>query len=218
MTSRASPSSRAESRHSRQTRRRRRSPRRRAPTSSRRGSDPCSAECSSQGHVPATCAGSLRSSPTSSPVASLEPLWWPPAKIVGRYLAPFLASIAGAEAPSAVPAGEVGAVEVERVLDSDAIAGLDSSRLLLRDASDDEPRVEAVMTRTVVVVAPEDTLGEAAEQLLRRRRSSCGRRRVRPDRRNPHLVGSAPSIRRESASRRGTSARVDDRGATDRSG
>ena len=65
------------------------------------------------------------------------------------------------------PAGEVGAAEVERVLDSDAIAGLDSSRLLLRDASDDEPRVEAVMTRTVVVLAPEDTLGEAAEQLLR---------------------------------------------------
>ena len=97
---------------------------------------------------------------------SLEALWWPPAKIVGRYLAPFLGSLSGDEAPSAVPA-EVGAVEVERVLDSDAIAGLDSRRLLLRDASDDEPRVEAVMTSTVVTVAPEDTLGEAAERLLR---------------------------------------------------
>ena len=105
--------------------------------------------------------------PDVEPVATLEPLWWPPAKIVGRYLAPFLASIAGAEAPSVAPAGEVGAAEVERVLDSGVIAGLDSSSLLLRDGSDDEPRVEAVMTRTVVVLAPEDTLVEAAEQLLR---------------------------------------------------
>jgi sulfide:quinone oxidoreductase len=104
--------------------------------------------------------------PEVEPVASLEALWWPPAKIVGRYLAPFLASIAGVETPSAVPADEVGVVEVERVLDSDAIAGLDSSRLLLRDASDDEPRADAVMTHTVVMVAPEDTLGEAAERLL----------------------------------------------------
>ena len=105
--------------------------------------------------------------PDVEPVASLEPLWWPPAKIVGRYLSPFLASLTGAQAPTAAPAGELSVVEVERVLDSDAIAGLGSSRLLLRDASDDEPRVDAVMTRTVVMVAPEDTLGEAAEQLLR---------------------------------------------------
>ena len=104
--------------------------------------------------------------PELEPVATLEPLWWPPAKIVGRYLAPFLASFSGTEAPSSVPPDELGAVEIERVLDSDAIAGLDSSRLLLRDASDDEPRVEAVMTRTVVTVAPEDTLGEASERLL----------------------------------------------------
>src|SRR4029450_9175869 len=27
--------------------------------------------------------------------ASAEPLWWPPAKIVGRYLAPFLARVVG---------------------------------------------------------------------------------------------------------------------------
>lgn len=110
----------------------------------------------------------LAFTPDAEPIASLEPLWWPSAKIVGRYLAPFLASIAGAEAPSAVPAGEPnGAAEVERVLDADAIAGLDSNRLLLRQAGNDEPRVEAVMSRTVVMVAPEDTLGEAAEQLLR---------------------------------------------------
>jgi sulfide:quinone oxidoreductase len=30
---------------------------------------------------------------------SLEPLWWPPAKIVGRHLAPFLAGLTGAREP-----------------------------------------------------------------------------------------------------------------------
>ena len=37
--------------------------------------------------------------PEQEPMAGPEPLWWPPAKIVGRYLAPFLASIAEIEAP-----------------------------------------------------------------------------------------------------------------------
>ncbi len=45
-----------------------------------------------------------------------EPLWWPPAKIVGRYLAPFLASHLGLEAtlPAHAPTD---AVEVEVELD-----------------------------------------------------------------------------------------------------
>ncbi|HEY6068168.1 MAG TPA: FAD-dependent oxidoreductase [Gaiellaceae bacterium] len=45
-----------------------------------------------------------------------EPLWWPPAKIVGRYLAPFLASQLGLEAtlPAHAPTE---AVEVEVELD-----------------------------------------------------------------------------------------------------
>ena len=41
-----------------------------------------------------------------------EPLWWPPAKIVGRYLAPFLAEVAGVEAPPQLTAPP-GALEVE---------------------------------------------------------------------------------------------------------
>src|SRR5205814_7529976 len=36
--------------------------------------------------------------------ASPEPLWWPPAKIVGRYLAPFLGALAGVESPPDAPA------------------------------------------------------------------------------------------------------------------
>jgi sulfide:quinone oxidoreductase len=105
--------------------------------------------------------------PAVEPVASLEPLWWPPAKIVGRYLAPFLASKAGVETRLAAPAAEQGAVEIERVLDPDATADLDASRLLLGDAGDDDPHVEAVMAHAAVSVAPEDTLGETAERLLR---------------------------------------------------
>jgi len=47
-----------------------------------------------------------------------EPLWWPPAQIVGRYLAPFLASrLHLSEAP---PPAYGGAVEVEVELDRDA--------------------------------------------------------------------------------------------------
>ena len=100
------------------------------------------------------------------PVASLDALWWPPAKIVGRYLAPFLASLTGtSEVPKEVPADEP--VEVERMLDSDAVAVLDSRRLLLDTADGEEARVGDVMARAPVMVAPEDTLGEAAERLLR---------------------------------------------------
>jgi sulfide:quinone oxidoreductase len=57
----------------------------------------------------------LRAEP-GTPASSIdtEPLWWPPAKIVGRYLAPFLASKLGVpeKAPPSVAEGGV-RVEVE---------------------------------------------------------------------------------------------------------
>lgn len=102
----------------------------------------------------------------TEPVASLEPLWWPPAKVVGRRLAPFLAAKTGAEAPSEVATDVAGMVEVEHVLEPHVLAEADPTRLLLSMASDDEPSVEGVMSHTAVVLAPEDTLGEAAERLL----------------------------------------------------
>jgi sulfide:quinone oxidoreductase len=47
---------------------------------------------------------------------AVEPLWWPPAKIVGRHLAPFLATHLGLSAdPPELPGGS--AVSVERELD-----------------------------------------------------------------------------------------------------
>jgi sulfide:quinone oxidoreductase len=55
----------------------------------------------------------LRSEPgTGRSVVDTEPLWWPPAKIVGRYLAPFLAAQVGL-GPGLSEAARAGAVEIE---------------------------------------------------------------------------------------------------------
>jgi sulfide:quinone oxidoreductase len=57
----------------------------------------------------------IRSEPGHGPaLVDTEPLWWPPAKIVGRYLTPFLADHLGlsTEFPEPAPAGAV-SVEVE---------------------------------------------------------------------------------------------------------
>ena len=48
--------------------------------------------------------------------ASTEPLWWPPAKIVGRYLSPFLAGMSGSTEPVEPPAAGVHVeVELDRI-------------------------------------------------------------------------------------------------------
>jgi len=52
---------------------------------------------------------------TSRSVVDTEPLWWPPAKIVGRYLAPFLASKLDLSVKASRPAA--GAVPVELELE-----------------------------------------------------------------------------------------------------
>ena len=103
--------------------------------------------------------------------ASLEPLWWPPAKIVGRHLAPFLASVAGHEAPSAAgaPPGAVAVeVEMEMAIESLELPAWTALHASLADGADDEPTVAAAMSPDPLVVAPEDTLGEVAEQMQRR--------------------------------------------------
>jgi sulfide:quinone oxidoreductase len=98
--------------------------------------------------------------------ASPEPLWWPPAKIVGRYLAPFLAGLTGLEEPGRHPASGI-PVEIE--------LGIDATRerrdRLLEAAVDDafgesaEAKVGDIMSTEPLVVAPEDTLGEVAERM-----------------------------------------------------
>ena len=60
----------------------------------------------------------LRSKPHGdTTTVSTEPLWWPPNKIVGRYLAPFLARHGGLEIQP--PADQTGALEIEIDLPAD---------------------------------------------------------------------------------------------------
>jgi sulfide:quinone oxidoreductase len=98
------------------------------------------------------------------PVASYEALWWPPAKIVGRHLAPFLAAHAGA---GMAPAPE-DAVRVEMPLEPETMSRLDVGRLPPEYLDlDEEPAFGDLTTSVpVVVAAPEDTLGEIAEHML----------------------------------------------------
>jgi sulfide:quinone oxidoreductase len=52
----------------------------------------------------------------STSIVDTQPLWWPPAKIVGRYLSPFLAHQLGLAASHAEPPHD--AVQVEVALDT----------------------------------------------------------------------------------------------------
>jgi sulfide:quinone oxidoreductase len=95
---------------------------------------------------------------------SPEPLWWPPAKIVGRYLAPFLGSREGVVAPEE-PA-EPGAVPVELEVGPDEVARLRLRVTFAAETTDGEAAtVGEVMASDPLVVAPEDTLGEVAEKM-----------------------------------------------------
>jgi sulfide:quinone oxidoreductase len=101
---------------------------------------------------------------------STEPLWWPPAKIVGRYLAPFLAQLTDTR-EAAEPAADAGvSVEVEL----EPATFVERRDQLLRAALDEAETgaeaatVEEVMATDLLLVAPEDTLGEIAE-LMRER-------------------------------------------------
>jgi len=105
--------------------------------------------------------------PAEASQVSTEPLWWPPAKIVGRHLAPFLAELTGAE-PPAEPTPAAG-VPVDVELDPNDIV---ARRDRLIGAAVEEAlrerglaRVADVMSSDPIVVAPEDTLGEVAERM-----------------------------------------------------
>ena len=99
-------------------------------------------------------------------LASVEPLWWPPAKIVGRYLAPFLAERSGAEAVAdpAPPAGIEVDVELEPADEYRRDRVLAST---IEEALHERPTtpVGELMTSETLVVAPEDTIGEVAERM-----------------------------------------------------
>jgi sulfide:quinone oxidoreductase len=119
------------------------------------------------GREPRYLRREVSAQPEHAPIASYEPLWWPPAKIVGHHLAPFLASQVGAEEPTSASDPPAGAVSLEIEFDRDTLEGLSSSHLRF-DVADDGEAVEEYMSSDLVVVAPEDTLGEVAEGLLER--------------------------------------------------
>jgi sulfide:quinone oxidoreductase len=105
----------------------------------------------------------------SPSVVSPEPLWWPPAKIVGRHLAPFLGALAGVEGPPEAPSAPDNVpIDVEL----DAASARQATALRLETALDadreDGPTVADAMSTDPLVVAPEDTLGEVAERMRTR--------------------------------------------------
>jgi sulfide:quinone oxidoreductase len=97
-------------------------------------------------------------------VTSEEALWWPPAKIVGHYLAPFLSAMSGVAVPRETePSPGAVAVEVD-------LGDRDVDRLMapLPAPVHGDRTVGDVMRTDPLVVAPEDTLGEVAERLRER--------------------------------------------------
>ena len=93
---------------------------------------------------------------------SAEPLWWPPAKIVGRYLAPFLAGFAGLESPPEEPRS-ADMIEIDVDVAAAETAGV--GRLPLAALQEQGKTIGELMSTALLVVAPEDTLGEVAEKM-----------------------------------------------------
>ena len=109
-----------------------------------------------------------------SSTASPEPLWWPPAKIVGKYLAPFLGAIAGFESPSEAPAAP-DTVPIEVAIDSEALDPLTAVQLAIaREADDDDDvTVAEAMSTDLLLVAPGERLGEVVEKMREHRVGSA---------------------------------------------
>ena len=101
-----------------------------------------------------------------SAMAGSDLLWWPPAKIVGRYLSPFLAGLGAPEEPPAVPSGQ-GVVEIEVALTDRELERLAAPPQAPEPEETVGESVGDVMSTEVLVVAPEDTLGEVAERMRR---------------------------------------------------
>ncbi len=121
------------------------------------------------GRAPRYLRRDLGEQPDRAPVASIDALWWPPAKIAGRYLAPFLAERVERLEPEPPPAGTPGVVPIEVPLDHEEARELVARRLVSDlGVSAGEPLVEDVMERELVVVAPGATLGDAAALLMAR--------------------------------------------------
>ncbi len=102
-------------------------------------------------------------------LTSVEPLWWPPAKIVGRRLASFLADQVGTEFRSEPPPSvEVLPVEValgDRDIDRLTVHASGLSTAGADAAAEEATRTVAEVMSEPLIVAPEDTIGEVAERM-----------------------------------------------------
>ena len=108
----------------------------------------------------------LHGTAESEPVATREALWWPPAKIAGRHLGPFLAALVGeAEPHPDLPDGET--VPVDVLVEPEMLDRLSLGRIPTSHESDEAALVDDVSSMAACLVAPEDTLGEIAERMLR---------------------------------------------------
>lgn len=105
------------------------------------------------------------SHPDETPVVSLDELWWPPAKIAGHYLGPLILSLDGESAADVAVDGAPG-VSIHIELDPEARTSnsyrLDSEVPRTKTA---EASLAELSTASLLVVAPEDTLGEVAERM-----------------------------------------------------
>jgi sulfide:quinone oxidoreductase len=99
----------------------------------------------------------------TEPVAAGDALWWPPAKIAGRHLGPFLATFAGHERHVARPDE---ALRVQVSLEPQFVESLDVGRVPIAALLDEDTEPGAVSSLELCEVAPEDTLGEVAERML----------------------------------------------------
>jgi len=115
------------------------------------------------------------SGPDQSDWVSDAPIWWPPTKIVGRLLTPFIAALAGEEVSTEGPP-PTNALAVEVDLGAQDLERLTTARFEPHRAerSRAEPAaVEANGSATVLdvihadplVVAPDDMLADAASQM-----------------------------------------------------
>jgi sulfide:quinone oxidoreductase len=96
-----------------------------------------------------------------------EPLWWPPAKIVGRHLAPFLGALAGDEAVRELEAGP-NAVPVHRELDIPTTAPFDALLRAAEHVGDDEDThatAADAMEIDLLIVGCDETLSSAAASM-----------------------------------------------------
>ena len=106
---------------------------------------------------------------------SETPIWWPPTKIVGRRLTPFLAALANeAVTPEEPPRTDALAVEVDlQAQDLERLTTVrfepQAAELSLADPAPLEANGPATVLDVVhadpLVVAPEDTLADAASQM-----------------------------------------------------